>query len=145
MRTASMILGMTAGFMGLAWATFLGLIDSWTSTGLSVAPGVLALIGLIGASLARHRPRACAVLEAAAGVGLLAGGHLFFGSLFLGATLLALAGLARSQPGEELAGSTRADAVSAFKVVGVGGVAVVTGLLLPVVLLLVVLAALSGH
>jgi hypothetical protein len=145
MRKASLIVGMVAGFMGLAWAAFLWLIDSWTSTGVSVAPGAFALVGLVGASLARHRPRACVALESAAGVGLLAGGHIFLGSPFLGAALLALVGLARSQPAERPEARARADAASVFKVVGVGGVAVVAGLLLPFALLMVVVAALSGH
>ena len=145
MRIASLILGGIAGFTGLAWATFLWLVGSWTSTGTPLAPGVFALIGLIGASFARHRLRVCAVLEAIAGVGLLAGEHFFLGSLFLGATVLALVALGRSQPGERLEGAARADATSAFTVAGVTGVALVAGFLLPVVLLLIVVSALSGH
>jgi hypothetical protein len=145
MRTASLLLGGIAGFMGLAWATFVGLVDALTSTGLPLALGAFALIGLVGASLARHRLRACVVLEAIAGVGLLAGDHIFLGILFIGATLLALVALGRSQPGERSDGVVRRDAAAAFSVVSLTGVAVLTGLALPVVIFLVVAAELSGH
>ena len=145
MRIASLILGGIAGFMGLAWTTFLWLVGSWLSTGTPLVPGVFALIGLIGASYARHRLRVCVVLESIAGVGLLAGEHFLLGSLFLGATALALVALGRSQPEERLEGASRADATSAVTVAGVTGVAVVAGFLLPVVVVLIVLSALSGH
>jgi hypothetical protein len=145
MRTASLILGGIAGFMALAWATLMAFVDSLTGTGLPLALGTFALIGLVGASLARHRLRVCVALEAIAGVGLLAGDHLFPGSLFLGATLLALVALGRSRPGEPSEGVARADAASAFSVVGVAGVAVLAGLALPAIIFLVVAAELSGH
>ena len=145
MRTAAMIVGGAAGFMGLAWAAFLWQIGSWTSTGIAYAPGAFALIGLVGASLARHRLRTCIVLEASAAVGLLSGGHIFLGSLFGGAVLVALASLWRSPPVERSEGAARADAASAFTVVGVTSVAVVAGLLLPFVILLAILGSLSGH
>jgi hypothetical protein len=145
MRIASLVLGGIAGFMGLAWATFLGLVDSLTSTGPPLALGAFALIGLVGASLARHRLRASILLESSAGIGLLAGDHVLLGGLFLAATLPALLSLRRSQPGERAVGATKADAASAFTVFGITGVAVVAGLLLPVVIFLLVAAALSGH
>jgi hypothetical protein len=141
-----LLLGGSAGFLGLVWAAFWWLVDSVTGSGaFPVAMGSFALLGLVGASLAKHRPRVCAGLESLAGIGLLATGHFLLGSPILAAATLALASLRTAPPAETTGATLRTDARSALSVVGLTGVAVVSGFLLPVILLLVVVAALSGH
>lgn len=75
MRSAALLLGGVAGFLGIVEAAFDGVVDSVTG---GVSPDdarlfALAVTGLVGAVFARRRPGFCAGLELVAGVGLLAG------------------------------------------------------------------------
>ena len=146
MRTTSLLLGGIAGFLGLVEATFSGLIDAMLGDRIPFVTAAFALVGLIGATLAKHRPRACAALESIAGVGLLAGGHLILGGLLIAACVLCLASLKTSPEkiGDMLREIVRADAASTFTVLGVTGLAIVAGLALPILGLLILGVALSG-
>lgn len=144
MRTTSLLLGGIAGFLGLVEATFSGLIDAMLGDRIPFVTAAFALVGLIGATLAKHRPRACAALESIAGVGLLAGGHLILGGLLIAACVLCLASLKTSPLPDRTETPVRADAASTFTVLGVTGLAIVAGLALPILGLLILGVALSG-
>ena len=144
MRTTSLLLGGIAGFLGLVEATFSGLIDAMLGDRIPFVTAAFALVGLIGATLAKHRPRACAALESIAGVGLLAGGHLILGGLLIAACVLCLASLKTSPLPYRTETPVRADAASTFTVLGVTGLAIVAGLALPILGLLILGVALSG-
>jgi hypothetical protein len=145
MRTTSLLLGGIAGFLGLIEATFFWLVDAIIGGGDSpfVTAG-FSLLGLVGAALAKHRPRACAALESTAGVGLLAGGHLILGCPLLAAAVLCLASLKTSPLPDRTESPVRADAASALTVLGMAGLAIVAGLALPILGLLLLGLALSG-
>jgi len=144
MRTTSLVLGGIAGFAGLIEATFFWFVGSILGEGTPYGMAVLALLGLVGAVLAKHRPRACALLESVAGIGLLADGHPILGSAFGAATLLCLASLKTSPLPDRMEDAAQGDVASAFTVLGMAGLAIVAGIALPVVGLLLLGAALSG-
>jgi len=144
MRATSLLLGGLAGFLGIIDAVFSGLINSLFGDGFPLAMAACALVGLVGATLAKHRPRASAVLESIAGVGLLADGHPILGGPLLVASALCLISLKTSPLPDRAEKPIRADAASAFTVVGVAGLAIVAGLGLPILGLVILGAALSG-
>jgi hypothetical protein len=144
MRTSSLLLGGIAGFLGLIEAAFFWLLDPLLGGGTPYATAALSLLGLLGSSLAKHRPRACAALEAIAGVGLLAGGHWILGSALVAACGFSLASLRTSPTPEPRQSVGRADAASAATVLGMAGLAIVAGVALPILGLVILGAALSG-
>ena len=144
MRTTSLLLGGIAGFLGLVEAAFSGLIDALFGDGLPYVTAGFALVGLSGAALAKHRPRESAALESIAGVGLMAEAHLILGAALLAAAVLGLASLKTSPLPDRTQQLVRADAASAFTVLGMAGLAIVAGLALPILGLLILGVALSG-
>jgi hypothetical protein len=143
-RTTSLLLGGIAGFLGLIEAAFSGLIDAMFGDGLPYVTAAFALLGLVGAVLAKHRPRVSVALQSIGGVGLMAETHLILGAALVAAAVLCLTSLKTSPLPDRTNGPVRADASSAFTVLGVAGLAIVAGLALPILGLLIVGAALSG-
>ena len=144
MRKTSLLLGGIAGFLGLIEATFNGLIDSLVGDGVPYFTATFALLGLVGAVFAKHRPRACAALESVGGVGLLAEGHLILGGALVAAAGLCLVSLRTTPLPDPTEAPVQADVSSAFTVLGVAGLAIVAGLGLPFLGLLILGLALSG-
>jgi hypothetical protein len=125
LRAAAVILGGAAGFLGIGEAAFNGFVDSLTSYSTSGDRHLFALaaIGLVGGAFVKRRTDVGAMLELAAGIGLLVAHHPVLGSLMLAGTALAVVSIRASAPESQGAGDARADLGSAVSAIGMVGLA----------------------
>jgi hypothetical protein len=148
LRTAALLLGGVAGFLGVGEAAFNKLIDSFLGPGAANDGRTLAfaVIGLVGAMFAKRHPIFCAGLELGGGIGLLAGHHTTLGPPMLAAALLSLVSLrTTSRPAEAPIGSAaRADLASGLTALGLAGLALGGAPLLFLALILLAAGSLGG-